>query len=104
MKQFARTLKHKIIILSRESQEREWKNLYSCFASVKDCAEENLSLHENIDFGSVISKNYKIIRMRFLKNISKTMRIKFKDQLYEILKIINEKDQDKITQILISQI
>ena len=42
--------------------------------------------------------------MRFLKNISKTMRIKFKDQLYEILKIINEKDQDKITQILISQI
>ena len=56
MKQFARTLKHKIIILSRESQEREWKNLYSCFASVKDCAEESLSLHENIDFGSVISK------------------------------------------------
>jgi hypothetical protein len=102
MKQFARTLKHKIIICIKQNDD--WREEYFCFASIKDVAEESFALHENVDFGIVISKNYKILRTRFLKNIAKNMRVKFKDQFYEILKIINEKEEDRITQILISQI
>jgi SPP1 family predicted phage head-tail adaptor len=102
MRQFARMLKHKITFLSK--QENSWEEKYFCFASIKDLSEENFALHENVDFGIVISKHYKIIRTRFLKNISKDMRIKFKDHIYEILKIINEQENDRITQILISQI
>jgi len=103
MKQFARSLKHKIIILSKK-ENGDWEEKYFCFASIKDFAEHNLSLHENIDFGILISKNYKVLRTRFLKNISKNMRIKFKDHLYEIIKIIDEKEEGRVTQLLISQI
>ena len=102
MKYFASTLRHKIFILAKEDDF--WKEEYFCFASIKDYREDNLLLHENIDFGSIISKNYKIIRTRFLKNISKNMRIKFKNKQYEILKITNEKEESKITRILVSEI
>jgi hypothetical protein len=102
MKQFSRNIKHKILIL--EKKQRAWEEKYFCFASIKDISEGQFNLHENIDFGVLLSKNYKILRTRFLRDISKNMRIKINNDLYEILKIINEKEANRISQILVSQI
>jgi head-tail adaptor len=102
MKQFARYMKHKIILMQKK--QNSWEEVNFCFASIKNISEEQLKLYDEKDFGVLLSKDYKIIRTRFLKNISRNIRIKIQSNIFEILKIINEGEESRISQFIVSQI
>ena len=102
MNSFSRTLKCKVQIL--EKNGGLWKIKMSVWASVRDIFSYQNSLFENIDFGSAISKNYKIVRLRHNLKIQDTNRIQYNGISYSIVRIIAENNTNKVNQILAVQI
>ena len=103
MRNFSSTLRHKITVLKNNSGH-QWEVTDICRADVQDLLTNRYNLFENIDFCSAISKSYKIITVRYNKNITPENRIEFKGNHYLILKIVNQDEADKVYQILVSQI
>ena len=101
-KQLSRELKHQITLLQKV--KNKWIETDKIMANVQDMIKNNYRLFENIDFSSAISKNYYSITRRYYSNITIENRIKFKDNIYLILKIMNQNERNQILQILVSEI
>ena len=100
---FANTLRHQIRILTRD-HSKQWKVSCECRAKVEDLFTNHYHLFSNISFGSAISKSYKIITVRYNKNITSEKRIDFQGKYYLILKIVNQSEANKVYKILVSRI
>jgi head-tail adaptor len=48
----------------------------------------------------VLSKEFVLITVRFHEGINKSMRIRFRNNIYEIKKITNVKELDRFLQII----
>ena len=103
MRNFSSTLRHQITVL-KNNHNNQWEVSCICRADVQDVLTNRYNLFENIDFCSAISKSYKIITVRYNKNITPANRIEFKGHHYLILKIVNRDEVDKVYQILVSKI
>jgi head-tail adaptor len=102
-KPFAATLKQKIYILENSSQQQfseNWQLKYTHFAQVKQIAPNVVRFFENVNFGALIDEDYTLFRFRFNCDVHKNMRIKFKEQMFVIKKIINVMEQNKLLEII----
>ena len=104
---FSTTLKQKIHImenLSTNDLEENWQTKGAYFAQVRHLSPSTARFFEGVDFGNLISENYIILRVRFTSEITKNMRIKFKDKSFLIKKMVNVLEQNKLFEIIAMEV
>ncbi len=101
-------LSHKIIFLMNIAEskiaEPKWEKKYDCFAEISplsDCKYMNL---EGLNFGNLITEEYYLFKIRYMKNINKEFRISFQERVYSIKRIINPKEKNRILNIIAHEI
>ncbi len=96
--------KHKIIFLKNvensEIEEQNWEEFAVSFAEVKPLADNRFLALENMNFGAVITEELFLFSVRFIKDITADMRIKFNDHTYEIKRIINAQEKNRALNII----
>jgi len=104
---FSTTLKQKIHImenLSTNDLEENWHIKGAYFAQVRHLSPSTARFFEGVDFGNLINENYIILRVRFTSEITKNMRIKFKDKSFLIKKMVNVLEQNKLFEIIAMEV
>lgn len=107
IRKIARTLKHEITFMKNVSDndiEEQWKEVCKVFASIAPINENNFMTLEHLNFSHVITESLFLLRTRFIKNLHTKMRIIFKDRVFEIKRIVNLAEQDRILQIIALEI
>ncbi|RTK92291.1 MAG: head-tail adaptor protein [Rickettsiales bacterium] len=99
---------HKIHFLTNnefsEIKTANWQNTIEVFAEVQPVCDNRFISLENMQFGTVITEEYFLFTVRFIKEINKDMRIDFYGKIYEIKRIINENQRNKILKIIALEI
>lgn len=95
---------HKISVLKNvaesELDEVEWEEFTVCFAEVQPVCDNKYVSIEGVSFGDVITEEYFHFRTRYIKNITKEMRISFHERIFEIKRIINHQEKDRMLSII----
>lgn len=91
-------------IASEESEKEIWKEEFSSFVSINPLSAQGTEMPESLDFGSLSGARIYIFKSRFLKNISSGLRIVFKGRNFEIKRVINEGEKDKILKMLCAEV
>ena len=99
---------HKISILKNESQdeieEPQWQTLFVCFSEVKPVCESKFTSIEGVSFGDVITAEYFYFKLRYIEGITKEMRILFHNRNFEIKRIINDEEKNRMLSIIAQEI
>lgn len=99
---------HKIIFLNNVAdsaiEEDRWEEWQSSFAEVQPLCDNRFISLEGMSFGNVITEGYFIFKIRFLAGLLPEMRISFKGRIFEIKRIINENERDKMLDIIALEI
>lgn len=95
---------HKISVLKNtaetELDEVKWEEFAVCFAEVQPVCDNKYISMEGIAFGDVITEEYFHFRTRYIKDITKEMRISFHKRTFEIKRIINHQEKDRMLSII----
>lgn len=95
---------HKISVLKNiaktELDEVKWEEFAVCFAEVLPVCDNKYISMEGVAFGDVITEEYFHFRTRYIKNITKEMRISFHERTFEIKRIINHQEKDRMLSII----
>jgi SPP1 family predicted phage head-tail adaptor len=86
------------------SEDPDWREKYNCFAEIFPLTDCKYISIEGMSFGNLITEEYYLFKIRYIKGISKNFRISFRDKLYSIKRIINLKEKDKIINIVAHEI
>ncbi len=101
-------LVHKIAFLKNYSdnstEDKIWEEVQTSFAEVKPICDNRFIFSEGLAFGNVVSEKYFLFKIRFTKDIDADMRISFKARNFEIKRIINQNERDKILNIIAIEI
>lgn len=106
--QFAAKLKHEIIFLKNfansETASETWEEKTKTFAQIIAISENNFGVIEGVSFGHVITEGYFVFITRFIESITIRMRISFNNRIFEIKRIINNKEQNRMLKIITMEI
>ena len=95
---------HKISVLKNISEseldEVEWVEFIICFAEVNPVCDNKYSSIEGVSFGDVITEEYFVFKTRYMKGITKTMRISFRKRIFEIKRVINHQEKGRVLSII----
>lgn len=99
---------HKITIIKNSAEteldEVKWEEFAVCFAEVQPVCDNKYVFMEGVSFGDVITEEYFHFRTRFIKNITKEMRLLFHKRVFEIKRIINHQEKDRMLSIIAIEI
>jgi len=97
-------LVHKIIFFENKANDTIdkaiWEEVLTSFAEIKPVCDGRVITLEGIAFGNVITEEYFIFKIRFLKGIKRQMRIGFGGRVFEIKRIIDEEERGRILSIV----
>jgi len=95
---------HRISLLKNtaktELDEIKWEEFAVCFAEVRPVCDNKYVSMEGLSFGNVITEEYFHFRTRYIKNITKEMRISFNKRIFEIKRIINHQEKNRMLSII----
>jgi SPP1 family predicted phage head-tail adaptor len=95
---------HKISILINKSENElfksKWEEFCVCFAEIKPVSDNKFISLEGVSFGNVITEEYFYFRTRFVKGITKEMRISFQGRDFEIKRIIDDNEKGRMLSII----
>jgi SPP1 family predicted phage head-tail adaptor len=74
------------------------------FAEVQPVCDNRFISLEGLSFGNVITEKYFLFKIRFMDGITQEMRISFKGRFFEIKRIINEDERNKMLSIIALEI
>lgn len=101
-------LMHKVFFLqnvqNNESEDEKWEEVIEAFAEVNPICDNRFIAIEGLQFGHVISEDYYLFKIRYTENLDINMRIKFKDRIFEIKRILNIRERCKMLHIIALQI
>jgi SPP1 family predicted phage head-tail adaptor len=104
MKYFYQNLKHQIIFLENFSQNElepgVWTEKITTYAEIQAASECNFENLENFNFGHVITEAYFLFKIRYQSEITNKMRIKFKERIFEIKRIINVAEKNRLMNLI----
>lgn len=107
-KLFSNKLLHEIIFKDNyaksDLEEENWLEKYRCFAEIKPLYDNKSGSLEKFSFGHVVTENFYMFKMRFTSEINTKSRIYFKERIFEIKRIINVLEKNKIIQIIALEI
>jgi head-tail adaptor len=103
-KRLASNLNHQITFLENITNNdlipEKWIEKTKSFAEITPLYPNRFESIEGFDFAHVMTEGFFLFKIRFTKGIVPKMRILFKDRNFEIKRIINIKEQDRILQII----
>lgn len=105
---FTNILKHQIIFLesmsSDQLSEPNWAEKYATYAYITPLYDNKFGSIENFSFGHLVTEAYFMFKIRFTDKINIKMRIKFGDRIFDIKRIINDKENSIILKIIAFEI
>lgn len=100
----SKKLKHQISFLENlsvdEFEPEKWHEKLITYAEIQPICDNSFSVFDNFNFGNLITEAFFIFRIRFIAGITTKMRILFKDRRFEIKRIINVEERDRMIKIL----
>ncbi len=100
----AAILAHSIIFLENindnELEDQQWDERLTVFAEVKPLYDNKCGSLEKFSFGNIVTEAFFMFKIRFTEAVNTKMRIKFRNRLFEIKRIINVGEKSKIMQII----
>lgn len=107
-RQFSARLQHKITFIENinknETDNEQWQEVLTTFAEIVPISENRFVALESMDFGHIITEAICIFKLRFVTGIGIKMRIIFGQKNFEIKRIINLKEQNRLLQIIALEI
>ena len=107
-KKIAKTLRHQIKFLENmkliDIEPDNWVHKLTTYASLNHIGEANFDTIENFSFGHVMTESLFIFKLRFIQGINHKMRIVFSTRQFEIKKIINPLELNKLLTIIALEI
>lgn len=104
----SKTLKHQIIFIENialtEIEQDNWQRKFETFAEIKPITDNSFESLEGLNFGHIITQGFFLFKIRFIAGITNKMRILFKNRQFEIKRIINIGEQDRVIQIIALEI
>ncbi len=101
-------LKHKISIWANVSnndmEQDDWQRQYTTFAAILPLFDNKIGMIENFSFGNIVTEGYFLFKVRCCYNITNKMRIKFKDRIFQIKRIIDVTESGKWLKIIALEI
>lgn len=100
-------LKHKITLLKNainNELEEDWQIAREIYANITPLCDTRLVTLENVEFGSIVSAEYYVFYVRYLTDININMRLSFRQNTFEIKRIINHNFSNKFLSIIALQI
>lgn len=95
---------HKISLLvnvsDSELDEAKWEEFAVCFAEVQPVCDNKFIFLEGMPFGDVITEAYFYFKTRYIKGITKNMRILFHGRNFEIKRIIDIQEKGRMLSII----
>ena len=70
------------------------------FCPSKPVCDNRFAFLEGIQFGNIITEEYFLFKIRFIKELDNTMRISFHNQIFEIKRIIDEDSKGRLLSIV----
>lgn len=99
---------HKINFLENTVNEaslpEKWEVKFQSYAEIKPIYETSFSQIESKEFGHIMTESLFIFRLRYIKNISTKLRIEFKKRTFEIRRIVNIDEKDRLLNIIALEI
>ena len=97
-------LKHQIIVLENKTVNlvdlEDWQEKFTVFAEITQASENSFSALEGLNFGHIITEAYFIFKIRFMEGINTKQKILFKNRNFEIKRIINDSELNRILIII----
>jgi SPP1 family predicted phage head-tail adaptor len=101
-------LSHRVIFLenktANELEDQDWQEVYRSFAEIKPMYDNKFGSIEKFNFGHIVTEAFFMFKIRFTEKINPKMRISFSRRIFEIKRIINVLEKDKILQIIALEI
>ena len=101
-------LVHRVVFLENktksELEEQNWVPILEAFAEVKPMYDNKFGSIENFNFGHIVTEAFFMFKIRFTDKVNPKMRISFGARIFEIKRIINVAEKDKILQIIALEI
>ncbi len=99
---------HRIIFLENRTQneleEGDWQEVCASFAEINPMYDNKFGSIEKFNFGHIVTEAFFMFKIRFIEGINPKMRIGFSKRLFEIKRIINVSEKNRILQIIALEI
>jgi SPP1 family predicted phage head-tail adaptor len=103
-KSLASCLKHQVIFLENLAtssiESENWQEKTKAFSEIKPICDTAFKSLESLDFGHVMTEGLFMFKIRFMKGINIKMRILFNDRQFEIKRIIDIAEQNRVLKII----
>ncbi|MDX1917247.1 MAG: head-tail adaptor protein [Rickettsiaceae bacterium] len=96
--------KHFIEFIENKNEQNIWMIKCRGFAQIEALTDQNFSEYDGINFGHLAREEYFVITLRYLPIIHKSMRIRFRNRLFTIKRIINPSELNHILKIIAQEI
>ncbi len=97
-------LKHSITFLENvarsELEDQNWEARYTTFSDVRPMYDNKFGSIENFSFGHIVTEAFCMFKIRFSLEVNSRMRIAFGRRMFEIKRIINDKEESKVLKII----
>jgi SPP1 family predicted phage head-tail adaptor len=104
----ARMFEHRISFIvntsSHEMEPENWKIEFTTYAEINAVSENRFAFIEKVNFGNVISESLFLFKIRFISGINTKMRILFNERQFEIKRIVNINEVNKLIKIVALEI
>lgn len=87
-------------IAHSDLDDENWQENIRCFAQIKPLYDNKFGSLESFSFGHIVTENFFMFKIRFLPDLNTKMRIRFDTRHFEIKRIINKNEQNRILQII----
>jgi head-tail adaptor len=109
VKAISRHFKHQIIFLEnlaiREVTSEEWQEKFTTYAEIKPICDTSFESLESLNFGHInMTKGFFLFKMRFITGVTTKLRILFKERKFEIKRVINIDERDRLLNIITLEI
>lgn len=83
-----------------ELEDQNWEDKYVTYADVRPMFDNKLGSLEKFSFGHIVTEAFFCFKIRFTEEVHSKMRIIFKRRMFEIKRIINEKEASRVLKII----
>ncbi|MBP7190057.1 MAG: head-tail adaptor protein [Rickettsiaceae bacterium] len=100
-------LKHKISILENASPDElseNWQEIEITFAQIKPLYDNKVESLDSFAFGNIVTDGYFVFQTRGSIKVSTKMRIKFKNRIFDIKRVIDVEEAGRWLKIIALEI
>lgn len=83
-----------------EIDKEVWLEKFILYAEISPLCDNRFEAIKGLNFGHIMTEEFFLFKMRYIKGITSKMRISFKARQFEIKRIINVAERNKFLNII----